>query len=291
MTTRLWGAAHGAALALLDLGLPGRCAACEAHVSQAALGAAAGGADGPICATCDAALRDGLFTSPAVVAPDPSPPGLPVVVAAGPYDGVLRQLVSAYKDEERRDVRRVLSPLLAGALVVLLDAVRRAAPASPGLPGLSGPPGLPGRSGDVWRPVTVVSMPSAPAAVRRRGDDPVLQLVRSAARARAPDPPADEGVAVRPLLRTTRRLADQSRLDHRQRAANLAGAYEVRPRLRAAAAGCQVVLADDVMTTGATLAEAARALEEVGGIVLGAVVLAATQRRREPPGTPVRPRV
>ena len=268
MTSRLWDVSQAGALALLDLGLPARCAACDAHVSQASLRAAAGQAGGPICAACDAALRKGLFAAPAVVAPDPSPPGLPVVVAAGPYDGVLRQLVTAYKDEERRDVCRVLSTLLAAVLAVLLEAVRRAAPA----------------------PVTIVPMPSSPAAVRRRGDDPVLDLVRSAARAWSPDPRADGCVAVRPLLRTTRRLADQSRLDHRQRAANLAGAYEVRPRSRAAVAGCQVVLVDDVMTTGATLAEAARALEDAGGIVVGAAVLAATQRR-QPAGTAVRARV
>jgi predicted amidophosphoribosyltransferase len=81
------------------------------------------------------------------------------------------------------------------------------------------------------------------------------------------------------VLRPLRRLADQATLGHRERAVNLAGAYAVRPGGAAQLLGRMVVLVDDVVTTGATLAEASRVVRAKGGLVVGAATLAATQRR------------
>jgi hypoxanthine phosphoribosyltransferase len=62
-------------------------------------------------------------------------------------------------------------------------------------------------------------------------------------------------------LRQRRAVADQAGLDSRRRLANLAGALEVPAGARALlASGGRIVLVDDVMTTGASLAEAARAI-------------------------------
>lgn len=84
---------------------------------------------------------------------------------------------------------------------------------------------------------------------------------------------------VRSVLRPRRRLEDQSNLGHRERAANLAGAYAVRSGEAPQVHGRAIVLVDDVITTGATLSEAARAVRAEGGLVVGAATLAATQRR------------
>ena len=164
--------------ALLDLGLPSTCAACDEP-------------GGPLCPPCERDLRAGLFDRPRRSMPDPVPIHLPPVSSRGPYAGVLRRLVSAYKDDGRRDLRPLLAQLLAESLAV----------ASAG------------------RSVVVVPMPSSRAAVRRRGDDPVADLVTAAA-AQVPGWPT-----VRRVLRPLRRLEDQSALDRRERALNLSGAY------------------------------------------------------------------
>jgi predicted amidophosphoribosyltransferase len=89
-----------------------------------------------------------------------------------------------------------------------------------------------------------------------------------------------------PLLRQRERVADQAGLGAEERAANLAGRLQVRPgRHRALARDrepVRLVVCDDVVTTGATAAEAQRALEAVGLRVTAVAALAATPRRFAP---------
>ena len=69
--------------------------------------------------------------------------------------------------------------------------------------------------------------------------------------------------------------------DHRgvaDRHANVAGAIRVSPRRAAQVRGRAVLLVDDVMTSGATLGEAARALTAAGSGPVAAVVLARAVR-------------
>lgn len=216
---------------LLDLALPTRCAACGLP------GAA-------LCEPCTVDLLATLFlTGPQPVAPHPRPPGLPAVVAAGPYDGALRSLVVSAKDGGRHDVRAVLSSVLATTLRAV--------------DGLAG--------------AVIVPAPSSRASRRRRGEVPTAELAVAAA--------AVVGVPFLDALRPVRRVADQAALGHAGRARNVAGAYGVQPRKAEALRGATVVVVDDVMTTGATLSEAARALRAVGATVGGAAVVAATTRR------------
>ena len=220
------------------------------------------------------------FGGPRAVSPRPCPAGLPPCVAAGPYAGPLAALLSAHKDEGRRDVRPVLAALLAGALRHALDRLPTqpggAEPASAATRGAGGPGGT---GGPLVQPppVLLVPAPGSAAARRRRGGDPLAELVALATRSLTGPGPARAEVEVARVLRHVRRVEDQSGLDATRRRANLDGAVGVRRMSRLAGRTC--LLVDDVMTTGATLAECARALRAEGAVVVGAVTVCATARR------------
>lgn len=108
----------------------------------------------------------------------------------------------------------------------------------------------------------VVPVPTSRSAFRRRGYRVPELLLRKA------------GVAPAPLLRSVARRADQRGLDARARAENVRLSMTARRR----GDGASVWVMDDVVTTGATLDEAARALTAAGYRVVGGVALAATPR-------------
>lgn len=119
--------------------------------------------------------------------------------------------------------------------------------------------------GGGWRgdglgvPVLLVPVPSARRAVRARGHDPARRIALAAAgELRRAGIPA----RVVAVLRQRRRVADQSGLNSRQRQENLVGALTVVPGGGRLLAEGLVVLVDDLMTTGASLTEAARAVRE-----------------------------
>jgi predicted amidophosphoribosyltransferase len=164
------------------------------------------------------------------------------VVAGAEYAGGLRAALLRYKERGRRDLVRPLSGLLT-------EAVRALA-----------------RGGDV----TLVPIPSAPGAARRRGGDHVSRLARRAGgRLRLP---------VSQVLRLTRVVADQVGLSAGERRTNLAGALRCcGPPLGSA------VVVDDILTTGATVGEAIRALEAARWPVMGVAVVAVTPSPPTPP--------
>ena len=78
------------------------------------------------------------------------------------------------------------------------------------------------------------------------------------------------------VLRLSRQPRDQSALNAVERFVNLDGAIGcARPPRRSS-----VVIVDDIVTTGSTLAEAMRALRAVGVVDVSAAAIAATSRRR-----------
>jgi len=108
-----------------------------------------------------------------------------------------------------------------------------------------------------------VPVPTSRASFRQRGYRVPDVLIRRA------------GAAPWCILRAVGRRSDQRGLGARERRDNVRGAV----RARRGGEGESVALVDDVVTTGATLDEAARTLREAGFSVTCAVVLAATPRR------------
>lgn len=185
-----------------------------------------------------------LLTGPAVPhSPKPRPAGLPATTALTAYDGPVRALLLAYKERGRVALARPLGDAL-------------------------------GRAAAPFAPDVLVPVPSSRAARRTRGYDHVRLLARSATRARG-------APVVVPALIQRRRVDDQARLDSSARTLNLMSALAVDARLLPALAGRRIVLVDDLVTTGATLAEAARALRAAGVEPVGAAVIAATLRRTD----------
>lgn len=77
------------------------------------------------------------------------------------------------------------------------------------------------------------------------------------------------------LLRMRNTLA-QSTLPRNERLTNLKGAFAVAPFMATQLRGKRILLIDDVMTSGATLNEAAQVLKQVGAAHVSALVFART---------------
>lgn len=80
---------------------------------------------------------------------------------------------------------------------------------------------------------------------------------------------AADGLPVRRLLHRSRNTPPQARQARAAREGRLAGAFRASPD----AAGLRVLLIDDAMTSGETLAACAAALREAGAAQVGAFVL------------------
>ncbi|MFI6168628.1 ComF family protein [Nocardia sp. NPDC051052] len=179
------------------------------------------------CAECAAALAG----PPTRVWPR-TDPGVPCW-ALGPYAGPGRRAVLAAKEQGRRDLAEPLGLALAGGLARL-------------------------RARD--RPLLLVPAPSRTVAARRRGGDPVLRMARVAT-SWLPD---SQMIS---LLRVWWGVRDSVGLTPGERVHNLGGRVTTlpgRPATPEIPENAEVVLVDDVLTTGATAGESVRALARIG---------------------------
>lgn len=225
--------------ALVDLAAAHRCAGCGASGAR-------------LCGACLTRLVTRRGELSGRVCPDPAPEGMPPTWAAAGYDEEVRQVISQHKDGGRTDLRGLLAALWR-------DAAALAVQEDPWLRGAL-------RAGEQ---ILVVPAPSSVRAYRARGRDPWAEVVQKAV---AKDPQ----LTMWRGLQARRRVADQAGLGARERWRNLDGALGLRSPLPRNGAVC--LLSDDVLTTGATLTESARALRAAGARHVAAAVLAATAR-------------
>ncbi|GEK21606.1 ComF family protein [Cellulomonas xylanilytica] len=174
--------------------------------------------------------------------------------------GHVRRAVVAWKDRGRIDLTRPFAAALARAAGGLCTDAGAGA-------------------------VLVVPCPSTAAARRRRGGNLVDALAAGVAQGLV----RAGGLAGPAPLLVRARGQDQVGLGSRARARNLAGQVRVRSRHVAGLTGRHVLLVDDVLTTGATVASCRTELERAGAVVLGAVTLASTPGPQGAPRLPPRP--
>lgn len=205
------------------------------------LGASCPGCGHPAVGLC-ARCAVGITPRPAVVRTEPVD-----IAAAGQHDGVLRLAIVAWKEEGRSAIVRPLAHLLAASVLEVADPAR---------------------------PLVLVPVPSTRRSRRARGADVVDELARHAAELLRT---TGMEVDVRQVLRVRRRVADQSGLGARDREDNLRGAFAARSTRKLE--GRDVVVVDDIVTTGATLREAVRVLTGTGRRPRAAAVAAHRPRR------------
>lgn len=152
--------------------------------------------------------------------------GVPIL-SAHPYDERAMSIVIAAKERGERSARYFLE-------VGIGSIIDRIATEDGGM-------------------LTLVPIPASKRALRKRGVDFITEICRNVARER--------GLELASILRWSRKTRDQSTLSMRERATNLEGALSLRPGIDPLATSMRrLVIVDDVLTSGATMAAAISAI-------------------------------
>jgi predicted amidophosphoribosyltransferase len=187
------------------------------------------------CDACACALK--VHTDEPHLATPRVDPGVPVF-ALGRYAGPRRQAIVALKEHGRRDLVTPLARALALGIHQLVGW------------------------GMLDTPCTIVPAPTRALAARRRGGDPVTRVAQRATQ-------NHPGIAVVQALRTRAMVRDSVGLTSADRERNLTGRVKITKPVSG-----DILLVDDIVTTGATAREAVRMLQKIGANVTAVLTLA-----------------
>lgn len=233
---------------LLDIFYPLRCAACSARIPE--------GRHDDFCPPCTEKLKpvNAPFCS---LCCEPFPgdldPGFTCLncfnnafafdfaVSAWQSEGSLREAIHRFKYQKRIHLRQPLAHKLHDAL------------ADPRLTGARAP-----EAAESW---VIIPVPLHSRRQRERGFNQSAELSRQLAKL--------SGLPCLEALRRSRYTTAQAALNRKQRLANLAGAFAISPKFSLSVKKKNVLLVDDVFTTGSTAHECSRVLKAAdAGLVI-----------------------
>jgi len=216
---------------------------------------------GTLCVRCGEALDidgvrfaeqsggEGLLCSPCRMAP----PEFERAVAWGLYEDQMRELIHLLKYEGMQSAAEPLGRLLARTVEMLCDG-----------------------DAPMGRDAVMMAVPLYPAKQRQRGYNQSVLLAEVAVKELKGSRPEWRLGAAHGAIRRTRDTESQFELTPIGRRRNLRGAFAVIDP--AAVVGREIVLVDDIYTTGATARECARVLRQAGAAKVWVATVSRAQR-------------